>query len=76
MVKVNDAGEIEQSEKPATLPKGHVKVRVLPMGHEKVYTGETDPLTLQPGKHPKGATVALPHEIATTLEDRGYVEIL
>lgn len=76
MVKVNDAGEIEQSEKPAGLPKGHVKVRVLPMGHDKVFTGENDPETLQPGKHPKGATVALPADIARRLEDRGYVEIM
>ena len=53
----------------------HVVVRVLPKGHDKVFTGATDPVTNQPTKHPKGELIVVQHDIAKELEERGFIEI-
>ena len=53
----------------------HVLARVLPKGHDEVFTGEIDPKTNRPTKHKKGELIAASPETAKELEERGFVEI-
>jgi len=66
-------------ELPPELPEGQVMARVLPMGHQKIFTGVTDPLGHTPEQkfptHPKGAVIALPRAVAEAQEAHGRVEI-
>ncbi len=61
------------------LPAGQVRVRVLSLGHQKIFTGVTDPLGHTPEEkfptHPKGAVIALPRAVAEAQEALGRVEI-
>jgi len=60
-------------------PPGHVSVRVLPLGHQKVFTGGLDPkgetLEARFPRHDKGAVFTLPRAVAEVQEARGFVEI-
>ncbi len=60
-------------------PAGQVMVRVLPLGHLKIFTGATDPLGHTPEQkfptHPRGALIALPRAVAEAQEAHGRVEI-
>jgi len=53
----------------------HVLARILPKGHDEVFTGEIDPKTNRPTKHKKGELIAASPETAKELEERGFVEI-
>ena len=53
----------------------HILARVLPKGHDEVFTGEIDPKTNRPTKHKKGELIAASPETARELEERGFVEI-
>jgi hypothetical protein len=71
----------DTDSKPAPTPvpakqDDHVFVRILPKGHDLVFTGEVDPVTNRPTKHPKGHTFVLHVSIAKELEERGFAEIV
>lgn len=73
--------EVETAEprtrKPKT-PEGHVRVRVLPMGHRKVFTGAENMNSLD-NRFPtygRGEEFTLEESIAQTQENAGLVEIL
>jgi hypothetical protein len=77
--EVKMADEIKTPEAAAEparkrLEKGHVRYRVLKMGHGKIHTGEHGSDGPEFYKH--GDEVAAPQEIASALEDRGFVEVL
>ena len=54
---------------------GHVLARILPKGHDQVFTGEIDPITNRPTKYPKGEVITAQAEIAKELAERGFIEI-
>ncbi len=61
---------------PDTLPRNHVRARILPKGDGRVATGEYDPI-LQAFSHFKhGETVVLHESIAKARQDDGLVEIV
>jgi hypothetical protein len=64
---------------PEPPPPGHVTVRVLPLGHQKVFTGGLDPkgesVEARFPRHDKGAVFTLPRAVAEAQEARGFVEI-
>ena len=57
------------------LPEGHVRVRVLPLGDDKIFTGETT-AKLEFPCHSRGDELTLPKAIADALEKRGFAEVL
>lgn len=60
------------------LPEGHVRARVLPLGHDKIYTGEMSPFSLDNKfpRHKKGDIIVLQRDIAEAHEKTGKMEIL
>lgn len=79
--------EREPRVAPDKIPAGYAKVRILPLGHLKVCTGETAK-SLSPNKDifdgsgdlavkfHKGDTAAFPLRIAQAQEANGHVEIV
>lgn len=61
----------DEAEKPNV-----VKVRILPRGDGKVYTGDYDQITNSFPKHKKGDVIDLHPAIAEEQEEAGHVEIL
>ncbi len=71
--------EFDASMKAATdrqLLPGHVWVRVLPLGHDKLSTGAYDPSTNSFPHYPKGAVLQCLEGSAKQHETAGRVEIL
>jgi hypothetical protein len=64
---------------PEAPPPGQVRVRVLPLGHQKVFTGAMNPkgetVEARFPRHDKGAIFTLPRAVAEAQEARGFVEI-
>ncbi len=53
-----------------------VRARVLPKGHERVFTGDYDETARSFTKYAKGEEFAIARDIAEGLVERGFVEIL
>jgi hypothetical protein len=59
------------------LPEGHVAVRILKLGHEKIFTGKTLPFaTVKFPTFKRDEVTSMPRDAAAAYEDRGMVEIL
>ena len=59
------------------IPEGHVAVRILKLGHERIFTGKTQPFeTVKFPTFKRDDVTSMPRDAATAYEDRGMVEIL
>ena len=59
------------------IPEGHVAVRILKLGHERIFTGKTQPFeTVKFPTFKRDDVTAMPRDTASAYEDRGMVEIL
>jgi hypothetical protein len=64
-------------EAPPPVPPGHVRVRVMKRGHDKIATGEICPLeTVRFPNYRQGDETTLPRDTADKYEDAGMVEVL
>ena len=71
------APKVPDAPKVAALPEGHVRVRIMKRGHEKIFTGQTLEGQANPFPTYKQGDEAIIHgDTATKYEDAGLVEIL
>lgn len=83
MAHARAAKEAKEAAKPILnpedeLPEGFVRVRVLPLGDDKIATGVMNTLSLTDKfpRHKRNDRLALPRDVAEAQERNGYVEIL
>lgn len=71
------AARVVEKAAPA-VPEGHVSVRVMKRGHDRIFTGETVEKTKDTHfpRFQKDDVLTLPLETATKYEDDGWIEVL
>lgn len=78
-VKAANTAALEPIPAPAVdeIPPGHVRVRIMKKGDDKIFTGATCPLeTIKFPTFRKGDETTMARDTADKYEDLGMVEIL